>query len=131
MIVELDEDKKQAHLVIRAGMILREIAEARLNEESGDTECGGVIWHPEFARYMLESTPLNPYGHEISDLLCVECNMNTRYLDKRRTIILINFIDAAKLKKSWPPIKSLCLSLAFLGLDWSILFQKTANIIMI
>ena len=39
-----------------------------------------AIWHPEYARYMLESTPAYPYGESVQDLLCVEKSMRMRRL---------------------------------------------------
>jgi hypothetical protein len=35
-------------------------------------------FHPEYGRYMLESTPGNPYTDSIGDLLSVEGNMRYR-----------------------------------------------------
>jgi len=36
------------------------------------------LWRPEFARYMLEGTPSQPYGYSIKDFLSVEQNMIAR-----------------------------------------------------
>lgn len=41
-------------------------------------EHGTVTWHPEFASYMLETTPGAPYGGSIKDFLHVEGNMRLR-----------------------------------------------------
>ena len=35
-------------------------------------------FHPEYGRFMLESTPGSPYTGEIRDLLSVESNMRYR-----------------------------------------------------
>lgn len=35
-------------------------------------------FHPEYGRYMLESTPGAPYGATVKDLLLVEPNMRWR-----------------------------------------------------
>lgn len=36
------------------------------------------VFHPEYGRYMLESTPGAPYGATLEDLLLVEGNMRFR-----------------------------------------------------
>jgi hypothetical protein len=36
------------------------------------------VFHPEFGRFMLESTPGKPWGIGFKDLLDVEPNMNLR-----------------------------------------------------
>ena len=38
------------------------------------------LFHPEYGRYMLESTPGAPYTGSLPDLLSVERNMHYRYL---------------------------------------------------
>lgn len=43
-----------------------------LNEE------GNFVWHPEYARYMIEATPLIPFNCSIEDLLSVEDNLIKR-----------------------------------------------------
>ena len=35
-------------------------------------------WHPEYARYMIESTPSSPFGGTLHDLLKVESDMSSR-----------------------------------------------------
>lgn len=37
-------------------------------------------YHPEYGRFMLESTPGSPYTGSLTDLLCVESNMRVRYV---------------------------------------------------
>ena len=37
-----------------------------------------MTWHPEFASYMLETTPGAPYGGSVKDFLHVEGNMRLR-----------------------------------------------------
>jgi hypothetical protein len=36
------------------------------------------VFHPEYGRFMLESTPGEPYNGSVNDLLSVECNMRFR-----------------------------------------------------
>jgi glutamate--cysteine ligase catalytic subunit len=37
-------------------------------------------WKPEYARYMIEGTPGQPYGSTLEDLLLVEDNMMKRLI---------------------------------------------------
>lgn len=71
-MVEFDDKAESAHLFIRAAKTI-ETLEAVFGQDD-------VIWHPEFARYMLESTPGRPYNHSINDLLHVEEHMKLRYV---------------------------------------------------
>lgn len=38
------------------------------------------VFHPEYGRYMLESTPGEPYGATLDDLMLVEGNMRFRFV---------------------------------------------------
>ncbi len=82
-MVEFDDEKMRAFLFIRAAATIERLVERYGSEE--------VIWHPEFARYMLESTPGQPYDHSISDLLDVEANMKMRYFKYNMLQLLIPF----------------------------------------
>ena len=66
MLVKFNE--KNCQLNLRAEQILMEFAKEQ-NE---------FTWHPEYGKYMMESTPGSPYGHEIDDVLQVEKNMIAR-----------------------------------------------------
>jgi len=46
----------------------------RLAQEEGHDS----VWHPEYANWMLEGTPANPFGPEVADLLTVQPNMTAR-----------------------------------------------------
>ncbi len=46
--------------------------------QEDDCHSLAAIWHPEYARYMVEGTPAKPYCHGIKDLLVVEANMRAR-----------------------------------------------------
>ena len=39
------------------------------------------LFHPEYGRFMLESTPGAPYSNKVTDLLTVEGNMRYRFGD--------------------------------------------------
>jgi len=41
------------------------------------------VFHPEYGRYMLESTPGVPYTGSVRDLVLVEFNMRLRYVTAR------------------------------------------------
>lgn len=69
-MVEFDHDNKKAFLFPRGAKTIEKLEETFGSEQ--------VIWHPEFARYMLEATPAHPYDHSIDDLLYVEDQMKIR-----------------------------------------------------
>lgn len=79
MVVAFDEQEKSAKLSLRQTEIL-----AKLSDIVHDISAGCPIdvavpnFHPEYGRYMLESTPGSPYTGYIQDLLSVECNMRYR-----------------------------------------------------
>lgn len=70
VMVEFDEARQQCHLYIHGAVTLEELEKAFPD--------GEVIWHPEFARYMLESTPGKPYDHSLAGMLQVEAQMKLR-----------------------------------------------------
>eukprot|EP00954_Amorphochlora_amoebiformis_P017171 1317406-Amorphochlora_amoeboformis.AAC.2 len=43
-----------------------------------------VIFHPEYGRFMIETTPSDPYGGYTRDIRCVEANMRLRRVIIRR-----------------------------------------------
>ncbi|KAG6885915.1 hypothetical protein C0993_007933 [Termitomyces sp. T159_Od127] len=79
MVVSLDGDQKNAKLSLRQTEIL-----AKLNTIVNDMSVNSPVevsvpaFHPEYGRYMLESTPGSPYTGSIPDLLAVEGNMRYR-----------------------------------------------------
>eukprot|EP00050_Salpingoeca_kvevrii_P011264 m.13992 g.13992 ORF g.13992 m.13992 type:complete len:653 (-) comp3341_c0_seq1:2547-4505(-) len=75
-VVHFDDDAKTAQLAIHERSILTTLNE--LNEDIDSATGLRVIWHPEYASYMLESTPAEPYGGRLSDFLIVEENMRER-----------------------------------------------------
>ncbi|KAG7098839.1 hypothetical protein E1B28_000743 [Marasmius oreades] len=85
MVISFDDEKKNAKLSLRQTEIL-----AKLSAIVSDicSECDSSIavptFHPEYGRYMLESTPGSPYTGSISDLLIVEQNMRYRRSLARR-----------------------------------------------
>ena len=75
-ICAMDEDSKTARLPLRAPEILKKLEEFKHNPGGNGAE--EIIWHPEYANWMLEATPGHPYGSGIEDLLDVERNMILR-----------------------------------------------------
>ncbi|KXN90986.1 Glutamate--cysteine ligase [Leucoagaricus sp. SymC.cos] len=79
MVISLDDKEKNAKLSLRQTEIL-----AKLNAIVDDicADCPENVsvpkFHPEYGRYMLESTPGSPYTGSIPDLLSVEGNMRYR-----------------------------------------------------
>ncbi|KAF9010584.1 glutamate-cysteine ligase catalytic subunit [Cyathus striatus] len=79
MVVSFDDEEKNAKLSLRQTEIL-----AKLNTIVDDinADCPDNVsvpkFHPEYGRYMLESTPGSPYTGSIPDLLSVESNMRYR-----------------------------------------------------
>ncbi|KAL8277979.1 hypothetical protein RQP46_009611 [Phenoliferia psychrophenolica] len=80
MVISYDDENKNARLSLRQTEILVDLqqdAERRMKEMPGREACIPVF-HPEYGRYMLESTPGMPYGATLEDLLSVEGNMSFR-----------------------------------------------------
>jgi glutamate--cysteine ligase catalytic subunit len=99
MVVAFDEDDKDARLSLRQSEIL-----SKLSHVCDDLPCGPQntfvkapvlsnpltkrshmplnravpVFHPEYGRFMLESTPGEPYNGSVNDLLGVEGNMRFR-----------------------------------------------------
>ncbi|GAA5974921.1 hypothetical protein JCM5350_004505 [Sporobolomyces pararoseus] len=83
MIISYDEENKNARLSLRQEEILADLQSDSLDRQgrmtSEEKKKGCIpVFHPEYGRYMLESTPGQPYGSTLSDLLLVEGNMRFR-----------------------------------------------------
>ncbi|KAI3632897.1 hypothetical protein MIR68_008972 [Amoeboaphelidium protococcarum] len=74
VLVHFDKDQKNAALNLRASVILDQLIEAELQPGYGSVGS----WKPEYARYMLEGTPLRPYESSLESLREVELNMKER-----------------------------------------------------
>ncbi|KZP05503.1 hypothetical protein FIBSPDRAFT_805693, partial [Athelia psychrophila] len=83
MVISFDKEAKNAKLSLRQTEILAKLGSIVSDISAG---CADEItvptFHPEYGRFMIESTPGSPYTGAITDLLSVECNM--RY---RRTLV--------------------------------------------
>ncbi|GAA5914184.1 glutamate--cysteine ligase [Sporobolomyces salmoneus] len=80
MIISYDDEDKNARLSLRQEEILADLHSDAAKRKEGNPGKSGCIpvFHPEYGRYMLESTPGEPYGATLEDLLLVEGNMRFR-----------------------------------------------------
>ncbi|BGP33010.1 glutamate--cysteine ligase [Rhodotorula toruloides] len=93
LVISYDEANRNACLSLRQTEILQDLqADAEARRERGKVVVNGngaaasgagkeaciPVFHPEYGRYMLESTPGAPYGATLEDLLLVEGNMRFR-----------------------------------------------------
>eukprot|EP00049_Salpingoeca_infusionum_P025962 m.22897 g.22897 ORF g.22897 m.22897 type:complete len:629 (+) comp8430_c0_seq3:84-1970(+) len=76
MAIKLDPESKHASLFLEGRSLLEQLEEVAKTWPRD--EAGTVIWHPEYGRYMLETTPGAPYGGSVADFLKVEKNMALR-----------------------------------------------------
>ncbi|KAH8107999.1 glutamate-cysteine ligase catalytic subunit [Cristinia sonorae] len=85
MVVAFDNVEKNAKLSLRQTEILAKL-QSIVNDiasDKGDKE-SVPTFHPEYGRFMLESTPGSPYTGAVRDLLSVEENMRyRRYLARK------------------------------------------------
>ncbi|ORX61668.1 GCS-domain-containing protein [Hesseltinella vesiculosa] len=79
VVVNVDDEHHKTRLSLRVFDILPGLQQGELDFNSGKTTTAPeALWRPEYGRYMLESTPGEPYGATIRDLVTVEANMNRR-----------------------------------------------------
>ncbi|GJN91384.1 hypothetical protein Rhopal_004405-T1 [Rhodotorula paludigena] len=82
LVISYDDEGKNARLSLRQTEILQDLqADAQERRDAGSgkgKEACIPVFHPEYGRYMLESTPGAPYGATLEDLLLVEGNMRFR-----------------------------------------------------
>ncbi|EIW83068.1 glutamate-cysteine ligase catalytic subunit [Coniophora puteana RWD-64-598 SS2] len=85
MVVVLDKEEKNAKLSLRQTEILAKLSKVVSDLTDDGTDSPPIAtFHPEYGRYMLESTPGAPYTGSIPDLLSVESNMHYRRLLARK-----------------------------------------------
>ncbi|OAX39116.1 glutamate-cysteine ligase catalytic subunit [Rhizopogon vinicolor AM-OR11-026] len=80
MVITLDNETKNAKLSLRQTEVLQKLRNAKGDLTDDDTPASmtAPTFHPEYGRYMQESTPGSPYTGSIQDLLSVEINMHYR-----------------------------------------------------
>lgn len=74
MIVKFDDEKQTAKVSLRALEILNILQEKELKDPNGLKS----LWRPEYAGYMVEGTPGQPYGGLLSHFNVVESSMRFR-----------------------------------------------------
>ncbi|MEQ2230016.1 hypothetical protein ILYODFUR_024932 [Ilyodon furcidens] len=77
MLVELDDNDEKVRLVLNGGDVLETLQEQgeKINPNHP------TLWRPEYASYMIEGTPGQPYGGTMSEFNTVEGNMRKRRLE--------------------------------------------------
>mmetsp|Transcript_22028 Transcript_22028/g.51261 ORF Transcript_22028/g.51261 Transcript_22028/m.51261 type:complete len:664 (+) Transcript_22028:69-2060(+) len=76
-VCKLDEAQRETSLPLRSPEILAALADFKAKLPR--CNCAkDIIWHPEYANWMLEGTPGQPYRDTPADLLEVESNMIMR-----------------------------------------------------
>lgn len=82
MVVACDDEAKTAMLSLRQTEILQKLQSATLDpklEKYKPKDCATIpTFHPEYGRYMLESTPGCPFSGTPKDLVSVESDMRFR-----------------------------------------------------
>lgn len=73
MIVKFDHENKKVQLLLKADELLPILQEPEVNNEELLT-----LWRPEYANYMIEGTPGQPYDHNIENFNLIESNMRLR-----------------------------------------------------
>ena len=73
-LIRFDHKERKVYCLLKAQQILGQI----LNEQKSTTAKRETIWSPEFANFMIEGLPGQPYGHEINNIASIEGNMNLR-----------------------------------------------------
>ena len=72
-LVKFDHQNKKCYLLLKANDLLPVLQAPEERHEKCAT-----LWRPEYANYMVEGTPGEPYQHEISCFNRVEANMRLR-----------------------------------------------------
>lgn len=80
IVISFDEENQNAKLSLRQAEILEVLAKSHEQTSNEAPEILDEIptFHPEYGRFMLESTPGKPYGASPKELRLVEANMRLR-----------------------------------------------------
>ena len=84
IIVKLDHNTKKATVSLRAETLLKRLTvpEEKMKKQldvTGETDIKlESLWRPEYASYMVEGTPGQPYGGSTNYFNTVEHNMRVR-----------------------------------------------------
>ncbi|CAG9771333.1 unnamed protein product [Ceutorhynchus assimilis] len=74
IIIKFDDENKKARVSLRGEEILNVLNQ----EEQNHPDTVKCLWRPEFAAYMIEGTPGQPYGGTLAHFNVVESNMKLR-----------------------------------------------------
>ena len=72
-MVKFDHKEKKCYLLLKANEVL-----PILQGPEERNEKTGSLWRPEFANYMIEATPGEPYAHQINNFNKLQANMALR-----------------------------------------------------
>ncbi|OQV17458.1 Glutamate--cysteine ligase catalytic subunit [Hypsibius exemplaris] len=79
ILVRFDDANQKAQLALRAPDLLPKLQEKEHKAiETGETQALHSLWRPEYAAYMVEGTPGQPYGSYLACFNLVEGNMRRR-----------------------------------------------------
>ncbi|EJU04508.1 GCS-domain-containing protein [Dacryopinax primogenitus] len=95
MVLKFDDSRKKVVLALGQGETIRklqEVAEGGERDGSKDPVWAPPEFDPEYASYMIESSPGVPYSPDLSSLLCVE-----RSLARRREMINSHLPEGCRL----------------------------------
>ncbi|XP_056148402.1 glutamate--cysteine ligase catalytic subunit isoform X2 [Lampris incognitus] len=91
MLVEMDIKNEKVHIVLNGGEVLETLQDKGEKTDPNHP----TLWRPEYGSYMLEGTPGQPYGGDMSVFNTVEDNMGKRrreassVLNEKETLLTI------------------------------------------
>ena len=86
-LIRFDHSNKKCQLLLKAEQLLDEL------KQFEKTDSLNITFHPEYASYMIESTPKEPFSHDLNVFKKLEENMESRrktiefFLEKNEHII--------------------------------------------
>ncbi|GAB1597714.1 glutamate--cysteine ligase catalytic subunit-like [Argonauta hians] len=81
-LIHFDHENEKVQLHLRS----TELLEILQNKEPESEGVKQILWHPEYAQYMLEGTPGSPFGCLMAHLNLVEANMKLRRESVRKLL---------------------------------------------
>ncbi|KAJ1961700.1 glutamate--cysteine ligase, partial [Dimargaris xerosporica] len=79
VVVSFDDKEHRARISVRVFEMLEELEKPEKAATTSEQQAAlQALWRPEYGRFMLEATPGQPYGAQLSDLLKVEPSMRVR-----------------------------------------------------
>ncbi|XP_029635280.1 glutamate--cysteine ligase catalytic subunit [Octopus sinensis] len=74
MLIRFDHEKEVVQLLLKSTELLSSLQKQNLESKAN----AQILWHPEYAQYMVEGTPGSPFGCLMAHLNLVEANMKLR-----------------------------------------------------